>query len=407
MKRSIFQTAITPNLFHSLNQFSLGRIERLLRAGTLEIELPDGGLSRHIGTKSAQPKAHLRLHNLHPLWALATAGATGFAESYIAGDWDTDSLPDFLYFAAINAEARSPLSICFGLSRLTAKLQHRLRANSRRQARRNIAYHYDLGNDFYGHWLDQSMTYSAAIFDHPDDPLAAAQVRKYERLADIVGIAQGDKVLEIGCGWGGFIEYVARGYDAEILGISISGEQCDYAEKRLSQAGLNKQARVEFCDYRDLEGSFDRIVSIEMFEAVGEDYWDTYATRVRRLLKPSGAAALQVITIDESRFENYRKTPDFIQKHIFPGGMLPTKTGLESTFANAGLKITNHFDFGLDYARTINRWRNAFDLSWPAIRNLGFDARFQRLWHFYLAYCEAGFRVGAIDVVQIRLEHAP
>ncbi|MFT4584289.1 MAG: cyclopropane-fatty-acyl-phospholipid synthase [Gammaproteobacteria bacterium] len=406
MKQASSEAAATPRSTSSFTLAALARIERLLRSGTLVIELPDGDLLRYVGTESPQPEAHLRLHNFKPLWALATRGSIGFAESYLAGDWDSDSLRDFMVFAAGNDDADAETNIGVTLVRLAAKLQHRLRANSRRQARRNIAQHYDLGNDFYGHWLDQSMTYSAALFEHPDEPLAAAQTRKYKRLADTAGIANGDRVLEIGCGWGGFMEYAARAYDVEVLGVSISREQCRYAEERIARAGLANRCSVEFSDYRDLEGCFDRIVSIEMFEAVGEAYWDIYAAQLQRLLKPGGVAALQVITIDESRFEHYRKTPDFIQKYIFPGGMLPSKTSLEQTFTRAGLTVTDRFDFGLDYAQTIVHWRNAFDLSWPAIRDLGFDTRFQRLWHFYLAYCEGAFRQGAIDVVQIRLEHA-
>jgi len=398
--------ATAPRFIPSLTRIALERIGRLVRAGTLAIDMPDGEVLRYTGSDAPGPDAHLRLHNLKPLWALATGGSIGFAESYLAGDWDTDSLTSFLHFAARNDDAdRGAIPGLGVFARLNAKLQHHLRANSPRQARRNIAYHYDLGNAFYAHWLDPSMTYSAGIFSHPDESLADAQERKYARLADLAGITPGDHVLEIGCGWGGFMEHVAR-RGADVTGVSISREQCRYAQDRIAHAGLSDRAQVNFCDYRDLDGRFDRIVSIEMFEAVGEAYWDTYASQLRRLLRPGGVAALQVITIDESRFDGYRKTPDFIQKYIFPGGMLPSKTALEETFGRAGLSVTDRFEFGPDYAQTIRHWRDGFDSAWSEIRQLGFDERFRRLWHFYLAYCEAGFRTGATDVVQVRLEHA-
>lgn len=398
--------AAAPRLMPSFTRIVLERIGRLVRTGTLTIEMPNGEVLEYCGLDATGPQAHLRLHNLKPLWALATGGSIGFAESYLAGDWASESLTGLLYFAACNDDAdRNSASAIGVLARLGAKVQHHLRSNSRRQARRNIAYHYDLGNAFYQYWLDPSMTYSSAVFAHPDESLAHAQVRKYTRLAEITGISPGDRVLEIGCGWGGFMEFVAK-RGADITGVSISKEQCRYAEARLLDAGLSDLARVKFTDYRDLDGGFERIVSIEMFEAVGEAYWDTYASQLKRLLLPGGVAALQVITIDESRFDGYRRTPDFIQKHIFPGGMLPSKTVLEQTFARAGLKVTDRYAFGSDYAQTIQHWRDAFDNAWNDIRKLGFDERFRRLWHFYLAYCDAGFRTGATDVVQIRLEHA-
>ncbi|MEQ8497396.1 MAG: cyclopropane-fatty-acyl-phospholipid synthase family protein, partial [Gammaproteobacteria bacterium] len=285
------------------------------------------------------------------------------------------------------------------------RLWHRLHGNSRGQAARNIAFHYDLGNDFYAHWLDAGMTYSSALFASDDEPLELAQRRKYARLAELAGIAPGDRVLEIGCGWGGFMEFAAGECDADVTGISISPAQCGYARERLARAGLGERARVEQRDYRDLTGRYPRIVSIEMFEAVGEAYWSTYARQLAARLAPGGAAALQIITIAEDRFEQYRRNPDFIQRYVFPGGMLPSEPALARTLADAGLVITARHACALDYARTLAHWRDRFDASWPAISALGFDARFRRLWHFYLAYCEAGFRSDATDVVQLRVEH--
>ena len=338
--------------------------------------------------------------------AVAFGGHVGAAEAYADGAWTTPDLTAIIRLFVRNRDVLDGMET--GLARLVQPIRQFLHARNRNTesgSRRNIHAHYDLGNEFFREFLDETMTYSAGIFSHPDESLADAQERKYARLADLAGITPGDHVLEIGCGWGGFMEHVAR-RGADVTGVSISREQCRYAQDRIAHAGLSDRAQVNFCDYRDLDGRFDRIVSIEMFEAVGEAYWDTYASQLRRLLRPGGVAALQVITIDESRFDGYRKTPDFIQKYIFPGGMLPSKTALEETFGRAGLSVTDRFEFGPDYAQTIRHWRDGFDSAWSEIRQLGFDERFRRLWHFYLAYCEAGFRTGATDVVQVRLEHA-
>jgi len=385
---------------------SLGR---RIRHGELVVETPGGevlAFGRDDGARTDGGRGIWQLHSYRPLWALATRGALGLAESYLSGDWDSPDLTALLTLAARNERDLGSAAAGSAWLTLPDRLWHRLHANSRRQAARNIAFHYDLGNDFYAQWLDPSMTYSAALFDGADEPLESAQLRKYARLADLAGVSAGDRVLEIGCGWGGFLEYAAGTRGADVTGVSISPAQCGYARERLAAAGLATRARVEQCDYRDLGGRYPRIVSIEMFEAVGEAYWDTYARQLAARLAPGGAAALQLITIAEDRFENYRRNPDFIQRYVFPGGMLPSDSALAATLARAGLRITARHTCALDYARTLACWRERFDANWPAIGTLGFDARFRRLWHFYLAYCEAGFRTGATDVVQIRVEHA-
>ena len=378
-----------------------GRIEH----GQLIVETPDGRRLAFGTQDAAAPRATWRMNNWAAAWRLLTRGALGLAEGYLEGDWDTPDLRALLRLATINESTLGGAGRGWTWLALGDRLRHRLRANSKRQARRNIAFHYDLGNAFYAAWLDETMTYSSAVFDGPDDSLESAQGRKYARLAALAGVEDGARVLEIGCGWGGFMQHAAqRGCD--VTGISISAEQCRYASDRMAAAGLEDRARVQFRDYRDLEGHWPHIVSIEMFEALGEAYWPCYAERLARHLQHGGGAALQVITIEQARFERYRNNPDFIQRYVFPGGMLPSEPRLVEVLADAGLTVVARHAAGLDYARTLASWRERFDRAWPRIEALGFDARFKRLWHFYLAYCEAGFRAGSIDVVQLGLRHS-
>jgi cyclopropane-fatty-acyl-phospholipid synthase len=277
-----------------------------------------------------------------------------------------------------------------------------MRRNSLRGSRRNIAFHYDLGNDFYRLWLDPSMTYSAALFDRPDESLEAAQERKYERMLAQLDASPGQHILEIGCGWGGFACHAAsRGY--RVTGLTLSREQLEYARKRVAQQGLSDRVELRLQDYRKLNERFDHIVSIEMFEAVGEAYWDTYFDTLRRSLKPGGRASLQVITIDEGRFESYRRRADFIQKYIFPGGMLPSVEAFTRHACANGLKLERLDMFGLDYARTLRRWDARVAARSGEIMAQGFDQRFINMWRYYLAYCEAGFRSDRIDLMQVTL----
>jgi cyclopropane-fatty-acyl-phospholipid synthase len=287
--------------------------------------------------------------------------------------------------------------------RMVNRLYHLLHANTRRGSRRNIAAHYDLGNDFYRLWLDQSMTYSAAIFESMDEPLVAAQERKYQRLAEKIGLCDGDSVLEIGCGWGGFAEYAARHFDCTILCLTLSQEQADFATARIKDAGLEKQVEIRIQDYRDVGGEFDKIVSIEMFEAVGEANWPTYFDTVRQRLKADGKAGIQTITIADSAFAGYRKNTDFIQRYIFPGGMLANPTRFIAIADRLGLQNDDSFFFGDSYAETMRRWDHGFRAAWPKIAALGFDDRFYRMWRYYMCYCEAGFVHGHIDVGQFVL----
>lgn len=377
---------------------------RRIRHGALDVD--NTGQRVALTGEFAGPSGHLRLHQpARVLASLALRGDIGFAESYMAGDWDSDDLPSLLWLLAENQAEFDGVAKPGWLARLAGRLRHALNGNSRGGSRRNIAYHYDLGNDFYRLWLDPGMTYSAACFDQPGMDLAAAQDRKYQRLLAMTGARRGDHLLEIGCGWGGFAETAAR-RGMQVTGLTLSSAQLGWARQRLDAAGLGQQVELRLQDYRDVTGRFDHIVSIEMFEAVGEAYWPVYMERVRQLLKPGGSAALQVIVIEPGAFAEYRRRPDFIQRYIFPGGMLPSVPAFDRVVAQSGLQVTAREYGGLDYARTLASWRDAFRRRLGDIRRLGYDERFCRMWDYYLAYCEAGFRSGRIDLMRVTLEAA-
>lgn len=381
----------------------LAQLGARIRHGTLGVELPDGRQRVFQGT--GEVSALWQLRSPRVLWRVMTGGAMGLAESYLEGEWTTPDLTQLLLLLGANEDRAGRSIEGLTLLRFCNRAWHCLHANSRRGSRRNVSFHYDLGNDFYAAWLDPTMSYSAAVFDaaRDDEPLECAQIRKYAQLGALIDLAPGHEVLEIGCGWGGFAEHAAR-RGARVHGISLSREQLAYTRTRLARAGLAACTRVELRDYRDLAGRYDRVASIEMCEAVGERYWPVYARTLARSLAPGGIAGLQVITIDPLRFETYRRRPDFIQRYVFPGGMLPTEHILARVFADAGLAVTRTLRFGLDYARTLRRWRESFETAWPGLLAQGFDERFRRLWRYYLCYCEAGFLLGAIDVVQLRVE---
>ncbi|MBK1716909.1 SAM-dependent methyltransferase [Thiocystis violacea] len=335
---------------------------------------------------------------------LLARGEIGFGEAYVEGDWDTPDLPALLEVLLDNEEHLSGGFSGMRWSRLLDRLSHRRRDNHRLNSRRNIAKHYDLGNAFYRRWLDASMTYSSALFaDREREPLESAQQRKYERLLDALGAKPGEHILEVGCGWGGFAEVAAR-RGLRVTGVTLSREQLDYARGRMEAAGLSDRVELRLQDYRDIQGQFDHAVSIEMMEAVGEVYWPTYYGALKRLVRPGGRIALQVITIGDDLFERYRRTPDFVQLYIFPGGMLPSPERMEGLARDAGLVVRQSHWFGDDYAETLRRWRRSFHAVAEEIDRLGYDARFRRLWDYYLAYCETGFKTGSIDLLQTLLE---
>lgn len=379
------------------NDLLLSLLEHRLAAGQLTLTLP-GGERRVLVGAAPGPQADIRLNRLRALRRLVTGGSVGLGEAYLDGDWDSTDLTALLELGDINERAVGVAFDGHPLLRLGLKLWHRLHDNTRRGSRRNIAAHYDLGNAFYSQWLDPGMSYSSALFSGDDDSLARAQERKYRAIAEDIGIRPGMRVLEIGCGWGGFAELLAGDYGAEVVGLTLSTEQQAWATRRLAEAGLASRCEIRLQDYRDVAGQFDRIVSVEMIEAVGERWWPTYFATLRDRLKPGGKAGLQAIVIADDRFESYRRACDFIQRHVFPGGMLPSPGALRSQADQAGLELVTTRRFGLDYDRTLERWGRDFRQSWPGIAPLGFDDRFKRLWEFYIAYCRAGFRTRAVDV---------
>jgi len=372
-----------------------------LQAGTLALTLPDGR-NVMIKGKLAGPNAAVRLNNWNLPQRAITGGTIAVAESYMDGDWESPDVGQFLELFLVNQEVGSKFSNgARGLLRLIEKFQHWMNTNTKKGSKRNISAHYDLGNDFYKEWLDPTMTYSSALYQNGANDLQSAQTAKYRALAVATGITKDDHILEIGCGWGGFAEFAASEIGCKVTGLTISREQLAFAKERIANAGLSDKVDFKFQDYRDETGQYDRIISIEMFEAVGEKYWPAYYSTLKRCLKPGGKAGLQIITISPEAFNDYRSNPDFIQKYVFPGGMLPTRDHLVELGNKVGLAMKADFGFGLDYARTLGEWRERFWSVWDKVQPLGFDLRFKRLWEFYFFYCEAGFRARNIDVRQV------
>ncbi|HEY1633047.1 MAG TPA: cyclopropane-fatty-acyl-phospholipid synthase family protein [Rhizomicrobium sp.] len=364
------------------------------------------GAERTIHAAHAGARAVLEVARDRVWRRMMLGGEIGIAEAFMDGDWTSPDLAAVFEFAARNTERLT--GAISGLTPLQwlNMLRHKMSGNTRAGSRRNIAAHYDLGNAFYSQWLDPTMTYSSAVFERKDQPLEEAQRNKWLRLAETLDLRPGIRVLEIGCGWGGFAMFAAREYGVHVTGITLSHEQYAYAKSAVSKAGLSGLIDIQLIDYRDVQGTFDRIASIEMFEAVGEEHWPTFFNVVRERLNPGGIAGLQIITIDEGRFERYRREADFIQLYIFPGGMLPSQTALKQAVVTQGLGFETVRTFALSYAETLRRWRETFDARWPSIQPLGFDERFKRMWDYYLASCEGGFRAGSIDVGQFRLTRA-
>ena len=367
------------------------------RHGAVTVILPNGR-ARTIGNAATGEHSVLKLNNFKVIKDSMRRGTVGFAHAYMQGDIEIDDLTALFRFFLQNRDIFENANP--GLFRKAAQdfAYHMSRPNSLEGSKQNIAEHYDLGNDFYGQWLDPSMTYSSAVFTSGDQSLEEAQRVKYHRVADMAGITEGSSVLEIGCGWGGFAETVARDYKATLRGITLSAEQLKFGQDRLARQGLDGLATLHFEDYRHTEGQFDHIGSIEMIEAVGEDNWPSYFQTVYDRLKPGGTAAIQAITINEADFDGYRSGPDFIQRYIFPGGMLLTKTAMQQMGDKVGLVLENTETFRLSYAKTLKLWRDRFLERWPMIAPLGYDEEFKRKWVYYLSYCEAGFTEGAIDV---------
>lgn len=368
-------------------------------SGRLDAVLPDKRRFRIEGSASG-PVAEIHIHDNDLFARLIREGDLGFADAYLEGEWSTPNLQalmDLLQSGGAIYDAFPGM----GLVRAYERIRHVLRANTRKQAKKNIAHHYDLGNNFYRLWLDDTMTYSSALFVSGQEPLERAQIQKYASMVDNMGVQPGDHVLEIGCGWGGFAEYAAKERGLKVTGLTISQAQYDYAVDRMEKAGLSDQVELCLRDYRDECGSYDGIASIEMFEAVGEKYWSTYFDTLRERLKPGRHAALQIITLQEGRWQQYRKGVDFIQKYIFPGGMLPSVTALQDEVSKAGLTLKGSIEFGESYSQTLRRWHEMFNNRWNEVAELGFDERFQRMWNYYLTTCAASFQYGNCDVTQL------
>ena len=379
-------------------------ISRMPR-GRLDLVLPDGRRFRAEG-KAAGYVAELQIHNTDLFARLIREGDLGFCEAYMDGWWSTPDLMAFMDLVHDEADEMYDGFPGQKLVRAYEKLRFWLQSNSKRQARKNISYHYDLGNEFYGLWLDETMTYSSAKFDTGQEGLEVAQTLKYASMVDQMGVEPGDHVLEIGCGWGGFAEYAAKERGLRVTGLTISKEQHDYAVDRIAKAGLSHMVDIKLQDYRDERGSYDGIASIEMFEAVGEKYWPVYFNALRDRLKPGRNATLQIITVQHRRWHVYKRGVDFIQKYIFPGGMLPSPVVLRQEIERAGLSVARSIEFGESYSQTLRRWHEVFNAKWDKVAHLGFDDRFRRMWNFYLTSCAGTFHSGNCDVTQITVTRA-
>lgn len=371
-----------------------------MKHGRLDFVLPDSRVFRAQGRQDG-PAAQLIVHDPDLFSRLVREGDLGFCDAYLEGWWSTPDLQVFMDL--MNADNDEIYNGFPGMIFVRGYERFRfwLRSNSRRQAKKNIAHHYDLGNEFYRLWLDRTMTYSSAKFDSGNESLEKAQLQKYASAIDQLGAKPGDHVLEIGCGWGGFAEYAAKERGLKVTGLTISKQQHAYATARMEQAGLVDRVTIKLQDYRDERDVYDGIVSIEMFEAVGEKYWPVFFDTLRKRLKPGKAATLQIITLPEQRYKVYRRGVDFIQKYIFPGGMLPSRTILHQQVERAGLQVIRSIEFGESYSRTLRKWHVNFNEKWGAISNLGFDERFRRMWNFYLTSCASAFQSGNCDVTQI------
>lgn len=394
-------TPLNAAQFPAEAKFVLSLLHKL-QSANLTIQFPDGQ-EGHFGDHNHSP-VRMVLNNWQLCRSVLKSGDIGFAESYIEGHWTTSQLPALIELISRNRQQLE--SVIYGTwwGNLLYRIKHVLNRNSRAGSKKNIHAHYDIGNDFYRLWLDPSMTYSSALFSGDKvETLHDAQLAKYRRILQQLAVHPHDNILEIGCGWGGFAEIASTEAFAHVTGLTLSTEQLHFAQERLQKAGLHEKSKLQIQDYRDAHGSYDAIASIEMFEAVGEAYWPSYFECISRNLKQGGRACVQSIVIADELFERYRKGTDFIQQYIFPGGMLPSIQVFKEYAKQHGLQVVDTFTFGLDYARTLQEWRNAFMATLPEIMAQGFDQEFIRTWEFYLAYCEAGFRAHSIDVAQFTL----
>ena len=374
-----------------------------LNSGRVDFVLPDGRRFRAEG-ECPGPVAEITINNPEVFARLIREGDLGFSDAYLDEWWTTPDLQTFMDFIHADNDDMYDGFSGIAIVRAWEKVRFWFQSNSKRQALKNISHHYDLGNDFYSLWLDDTMTYSSALFNTGQESLENAQIAKYASMIDQMGVKPGDHVLEIGCGWGGFAEYAAKERGLKVTGLTISKEQLLYAQKRIKNKGLEDKVDLKLQDYRDEKGVYDGVASIEMFEAVGEKYWPIYFETIKHCLKPGRQATLQIITVHDARWDVYRKSVDFIQKYIFPGGMLPSPTVLRQEVTKAGLRVQHSIEFGKSYSQTLRRWFDVFNDQWDTINDMGFDDRFRRMWNFYLTSCAATFESGNCDVTQITLQ---
>ena len=376
---------------------------KLIKHGFLEIQNHDSKIYK-FGNESEQLRAKIKINKPGLTLQIIKSGSVGLAEAYMRNEFETDNLTNLIEITAKNIKIVYKFSGIFDLSMIN-KLKSIFIKNNKSRSKKNISKHYDLGNDFFSLWLDPSLTYSSAIFEKQKDDLFSAQLNKYKKLTELIKPNVGNKILEIGCGWGGFAEYVGKNYDVKLDCITISKEQFEFSKKRIFENGLNEKVNIFLKDYRDVKDKYDSIASIEMIEAVGQNYLVNYFKSIKKNLSENGRAAIQAITIDDSLFDRYKTKEDFIQKYIFPGGFLPSKRKLYDLSYSNGLEIEKYESYGSHYSNTLKIWRDEFLKKWEEISKHGFDNKFKRMWHFYLSYCEAGFKSKNIDLIQFSMQN--
>ena len=383
--------------FESSIELSADYFLNRIHYGKLKVVFPSGKVKTYLG-KEPGYYAEININTFVFLKKIFKKGSVGFAESYINGDFSSKNLTDLLMLAFEN-ENHFLFNLKTNWFYLSySKIKHYFKENSKLQSKKNIKYHYDLGNEFYRKWLDESMTYSSAFFENENEKLAIAQQNKYKIIAENLSVNENSNILEIGCGWGSFSSFIAKSYGCKVEAITISKEQFDFASKKIFKEGLNDKVKIQFKDYRDINEKYNKIASIEMFEAVGKKYWQKYFEIIKNSLSNNGAAALQIITIDEERAKYYQNNPDFIQQYIFPGGMLPSKKQIKNITNQIGLKSYILKSFGKSYAKTLSLWNKQFQLSWDELNKMGYNNKFKRMWEYYLSYCETGFISQSTDV---------
>ena len=390
-------------LIYKLSDLIVFSLLKNIKHGYLEVIKMNGEVLK-FGDPNASLKVSLEIKDKSFIYNLIKSGSIGLGESYMKGFFTTNNLSDLIELTARNIGIIYKFSGILDLT-IINYIKRKFIKNTKTRSKENIARHYDLGNDFFSLWLDKSLTYSSAIFKEPDQDLFEAQKNKYQKLIDLLQPSSGSRVLEIGCGWGGFAEYLGTNYDVKLDCITISQRQFEFAKERIHKYGLNEKVNIELKDYRDLKAKYDHIASIEMIEAVGQDYLNSYFNTIKNNLLPSGTAGIQAITIDDQLFDRYKNKEDFIQKYIFPGGFLPSKSELQNYVDKNGLKFNEYNSYANHYSETLIVWREIFNKKWDLIKKQGFDLKFKKMWEFYLSYCEAGFKSKNIDLIQFSLQN--